>query len=70
MDTAWFVDDVFTISHKWLSEFADEIVKRKITLRYECITRADRMNEEVIQLLKKVVVSGFGLVLKVVHKKL
>jgi anaerobic magnesium-protoporphyrin IX monomethyl ester cyclase len=51
-DTIWFVDDVFTISHSWLQEFHDEIVKRKLEIRYECITRADRMNEEVIGLLK------------------
>lgn len=52
-DTIWFVDDVFTISHKWLNEFADEIAKRKIKTKYEIITRADRMSEEVIQLLKQ-----------------
>ncbi|MCY7411010.1 MAG: B12-binding domain-containing radical SAM protein, partial [Chitinophagales bacterium] len=51
-DTIWFVDDVFTISHKWLKEFYNELNHRKISVRYECITRADRMNEEVIQLLK------------------
>jgi anaerobic magnesium-protoporphyrin IX monomethyl ester cyclase len=53
VDSVWFVDDVFTISHKWLETFTDEINKRNITLRYECITRADRMNEEVIKLLKQ-----------------
>jgi len=52
-DTIWFVDDVFTISHKWLKEFHDELQRRKISIRYECITRADRMNEDVIQLLKE-----------------
>ena len=52
VDSIWFVDDVFTISHKWLNEFVQEIKKRGLTIRYECITRADRMNEEVIRLLK------------------
>jgi anaerobic magnesium-protoporphyrin IX monomethyl ester cyclase len=52
-DTVWFVDDVFTISHKWLKEFADEIAQRKIKVKYEIITRADRMNLDVIQLLKQ-----------------
>jgi radical SAM superfamily enzyme YgiQ (UPF0313 family) len=51
-DNIWFVDDVFTVSHKWLAAFAAEMQKRKLNLNYECITRADRMNEEVIQLLK------------------
>lgn len=51
-DTIWFVDDVFSISHKWLREFHDELLRRNISIRYECITRADRMNEEVVRLLK------------------
>lgn len=52
-DTIWFVDDVFTISHRWLEEFAAELEKRGLKLPYECITRADRLNESVISLLKK-----------------
>jgi anaerobic magnesium-protoporphyrin IX monomethyl ester cyclase len=51
-DTFWFVDDVFTVSHKWLREFRDEIKKAELTIRFECITRADRMNEEAIHLLR------------------
>ena len=52
VDTLWFVDDVFTVSHKWMSEFRDEIVKRKVNIPFECITRADRLNEETFQMLK------------------
>jgi radical SAM superfamily enzyme YgiQ (UPF0313 family) len=52
-DTLWFVDDVFTVSHKWLTGFVNEIEKSGVTIPFECITRADRMNEEVIQLLKR-----------------
>lgn len=52
-DTFWFVDDVFTVSHKWLAGFADEIERRNIKIKYECITRADRMNDEVIKDLKR-----------------
>lgn len=51
-DKIWFVDDVFTISHKWLQEFHDEIKRISIKIEYEIITRADRMNESVITLLK------------------
>ncbi len=50
-DMIWFVDDVFTISHKWLREFADEIRARELNVAYEIITRADRMSEEVIDML-------------------
>ena len=52
-DTIWFVDDVFTISHKWLSEFNVELKKNNLKIKYECITRADRMNEEVIKTMKE-----------------
>lgn len=52
-DSLWFVDDVFTVSHKWLREFAAELESRNLQIPYECISRADRMNEEVTDLLKK-----------------
>jgi radical SAM superfamily enzyme YgiQ (UPF0313 family) len=52
-DSLWFVDDVFTISHKWLEGFRDELRKKDLVIPYECITRADRMNDEVIRMLKE-----------------
>jgi radical SAM superfamily enzyme YgiQ (UPF0313 family) len=51
-DTLWFVDDVFTISHKWMVGFREELEKKNLIIPYECITRADRLNEEVIKTLK------------------
>ena len=51
-DTLWFVDDVFTISHKWLTEFNKLLLERNLKIKYECITRADRLNENVIKDLK------------------
>ncbi len=47
-DSIWFVDDVFTVSHKWLEEFATAIKDLDAKIPFECITRADRMTEEVI----------------------
>ena len=52
-DSVWFVDDVFTVSHKWLEAFKDEVQKQDAVIPFECITRADRMNEDVIQWLKE-----------------
>lgn len=51
-DLIWFVDDVFTVSHKWLADFHNELTKRDLQVNFECITRADRLNDEVIKLLK------------------
>jgi len=52
-DRVWFVDDVFTISHKWMNEFKEEILKRNLFIPYEIITRADRLNEDIIKILKE-----------------
>lgn len=51
-DMIWFVDDVFTIHHKWINEFAEEVKKQDAIIPYEIISRADRLNEEVIKALK------------------
>jgi radical SAM superfamily enzyme YgiQ (UPF0313 family) len=51
-DTLWFVDDVFTISHDWIKEFCSELKQRDVHIKYECITRSDRMNEDIISMLK------------------
>ncbi|HEV8416708.1 MAG TPA: radical SAM protein [Bryobacteraceae bacterium] len=47
----WIADDVFTIHHGWLTEYAAEMKRRGIRIPFECITRADRMNEKVAALL-------------------
>jgi len=52
-DTVWFVDDVFTVSHKWLKAFVEALEAAEFTIPFECISRADRMNSEVIDLLKR-----------------
>ncbi|MGE5861825.1 MAG: B12-binding domain-containing radical SAM protein, partial [Ignavibacteria bacterium] len=52
-DSIWFVDDVFTVSHIWLNEFNEELKKQNLKINYECITRSDRMNEEVLRLMKE-----------------
>lgn len=51
-DRFWFVDDVFTMSKKWLTGFYEELINENLTISYECISRADKMDEEVVKLLK------------------
>jgi len=43
----WMADDVFTIHHGWLDQYAAEMRRRSIHIPFECITRADRVNEKV-----------------------
>jgi radical SAM superfamily enzyme YgiQ (UPF0313 family) len=47
----WYADDVFTIHHPWLFEFARELKDRGVRVPFECISRSDRLNEAVIDLL-------------------
>jgi anaerobic magnesium-protoporphyrin IX monomethyl ester cyclase len=42
-DQVWYADDVFTIHHRWLTEYAAEIRKRGLRIPFETISRADRM---------------------------
>ncbi len=52
-DQIWFTDDVFTINKQWIQKFTAELEKRNLLLPYECISRADCMDEEMIDLLKR-----------------
>jgi anaerobic magnesium-protoporphyrin IX monomethyl ester cyclase len=47
----WLADDVFTIHHGWLFEYAAEMKSRGFHVPFECITRADRLNERVAETL-------------------
>jgi radical SAM superfamily enzyme YgiQ (UPF0313 family) len=48
---AWMADDVFTIHHGWLSQYAGELKRRGVKLPFECISRADRLNPQVVDTL-------------------
>ncbi|AEU35256.1 B12-binding domain-containing radical SAM protein [Granulicella mallensis] len=50
-DIAWISDDVFTINHDWIRKYAGEMRRRNIHIPFECISRADRLNEEMLDLL-------------------
>jgi anaerobic magnesium-protoporphyrin IX monomethyl ester cyclase len=50
-DMAWLADDVFTIHHGWLYQYAAEMKRRGLQIPFECITRADRLNAQVMDTL-------------------
>jgi anaerobic magnesium-protoporphyrin IX monomethyl ester cyclase len=47
-DQLWYADDVFTIHKGWTLKYAALLKERGIRLPFECISRADRLDEEVI----------------------
>lgn len=50
-DQLWYADDVFTIAHRWFKSYAAELEKRGLRVPFECISRADRLNEEIVDVL-------------------
>jgi len=53
-DQVWYADDVFTINHRWLFDYAAELERRNLRLPFETISRADRMmKDEVLATLAR-----------------
>lgn len=52
-DMLWFADDVFTIHHGWIGEYAREMEQRGLRIPFECITRADRFNAAMAETLAR-----------------
>jgi radical SAM superfamily enzyme YgiQ (UPF0313 family) len=44
-EQVWYADDVFSISHKWLFDYAAELRRRNLRIPFETISRADRMQK-------------------------
>jgi radical SAM superfamily enzyme YgiQ (UPF0313 family) len=47
-DQVWYADDVFTIHRKWFLEYAALLKQRGIIAPFECISRPDCLNEDVV----------------------
>jgi len=50
-DQLWYADDVFTIHPRWFLQYSDELKQRNLKIPFECISRADRLNEKIIDAL-------------------
>ena len=50
-DMLWYADDVFTVHHRWISEYATELERRGLRIPFEAISREDRLDDEIIRLL-------------------
>jgi radical SAM superfamily enzyme YgiQ (UPF0313 family) len=50
-DRLWYADDVFTLNRPWTVAYAAELRRRGVRVPFECISRADRINEEVADAL-------------------
>ncbi len=50
-DQLWYTDDVFTLNRPWVAALAAELGRRGLRIPFECISRADRIDEEVADAL-------------------
>jgi anaerobic magnesium-protoporphyrin IX monomethyl ester cyclase len=47
----WYADDVFAIHRTWTIDYAKELERRRIRLPFECISRAERIDDDVAEAL-------------------
>lgn len=50
-DLIWYADDVFAINRRWLFDYHAALKTRGVRIPFECISRADRLNDEVVSTL-------------------
>ena len=61
IEEIFFLDEVFTIDKKWLSDLALEMEKKQIRLELTVQTRVDHIDEDVLFILKKMGVKNIWL---------
>jgi anaerobic magnesium-protoporphyrin IX monomethyl ester cyclase len=52
-DRVWFADDCFTLNRKHVLNVCNELVRRKVDISWECLSRVDTMNNEVAEGMKR-----------------
>ena len=78
VNTVWIHDDVFCINNQRAIEFCDEIVRRKIKLKFICCGRIKPMSKELVSAMERAgfiqilfgLESGSPKVLKAAHKEI
>lgn len=53
-DQLWYADDVLTIHRGWTLKYASLLKQRGIKIPFECISRADRLDAEVVSAIAEV----------------
>jgi anaerobic magnesium-protoporphyrin IX monomethyl ester cyclase len=51
--TLWIADDCFTLDSAFLESFCHEMIRRELPLKWTCLSRVDRLTEELAGLMKR-----------------
>lgn len=73
-----FKDDSFTVNRRRVHEFCDRLIKENIKIKWDCNTRVDLVDEELLRKMKKSgcnsikvgIETGSGKILKLINKKI
>ena len=52
-ERVWFADDCFTLNREHLLDVCSELVRRKVNVGWECLSRVDTMDAEVAEGMKR-----------------
>lgn len=74
----WFGDDCFTLNRPRLIVICDEIIKRKLKIGWECLSRVDTLDSETVDKMKQAgclrmffgIESGNDSILKIMKKQI
>lgn len=74
----WFKDSIFNMNKKWVEDFCNLLIAKKVNIAFQVNTRVDLVDEEQILLMKKAgltqidfgVESGSDRILKILHKNI
>jgi len=77
-DRVWFADDCFTLGRKRFLDICHELIRRRITIGWECLSRVDTIDEEVAEKMRRAgcvrvffgIESGNDTVLKLMNKQI
>ncbi len=63
MNDVWFFDDTFTVDRKRVEKFCRKIIRDKIDITWGCLTRVDKVDKQLLALMKKACcwLIGYGL---------
>lgn len=53
IDEVFFDDDEFTVNRKKVQEFCEEMIKRKIRIKWHCMGRVDVVDEKTLRMMKE-----------------
>jgi len=75
-ERVWFADDCFTLDRKRMLNICDELVRRRINIGWECLSRVDTVDLEVAERMKQAgcvrvffgIESGSEKILKIMNK--